>query len=60
MSLRSDWEDVKVHVMMSCVKSNSLRDPSLKRKFVATGQRKLVEGLPANEKFWGTRGGRER
>jgi ribA/ribD-fused uncharacterized protein len=53
LTMSNDWDDVNLDVMLRCVRPKFLRDPGLKEKLLATGDRLLQEGLPAKDKFWG-------
>lgn len=51
--LRSDWEDVKVHIMFELLVSKFTLNPDLKRALIATGDSYLVEGNTWHDNFWG-------
>jgi ribA/ribD-fused uncharacterized protein len=51
--LRPDWEQVKLDIMRECVRSKFQRDVGLRRKLLATGDAKLVEGNYHHDVIWG-------
>lgn len=52
LTLRPDWEDVKVSVMEAVLRSK-FRDPDLRARLLATGEAELVEGNCWSNVFWG-------
>jgi N-glycosidase YbiA len=52
VTLRSDWETVKVKVMREFLRQK-FSDPQLRRYLLLTGERELVEGNWWNDQFWG-------
>jgi hypothetical protein len=52
VSHRKDWEEVKEAIMLAGLRVK-FRNPSLRRRLVATWPRQLVEGNWWNDKFWG-------
>lgn len=50
--LRPDWEDVRLDVMLTCLRSKFSQEP-FKSKLLATGTRALVEGNTWGDRFWG-------
>jgi len=52
VTLRSDWEEVKVGVMLKILRSK-FSDPSLARRLVETESQSLVEGNHWHDNFWG-------
>lgn len=52
VSLRPDWEDVKIDIMHEILLSK-FSDPFLKAKLLATGDAELVEGNNWGDTFWG-------
>lgn len=52
VSLRGDWEAVKVDVMRTALQLK-FSDPTLKAKLIATGDAELIEGNTWNDTFWG-------
>jgi ribA/ribD-fused uncharacterized protein len=53
VSLRSDWEDVKVRAMYDAVYAKFSQNEDLKIKLLATGDRYLEEGNTWNDVVWG-------
>jgi ribA/ribD-fused uncharacterized protein len=53
--LRSDWEDVKVEIMISLLreKFNPKRNLELSKLLLETGNQELVEGNKWHDNFWG-------
>lgn len=56
VKLRSDWEEVKIQVMLDCLHAK-FQDPALRRKLLETGDAELIEGNRWNDTFWGVCGG---
>jgi ribA/ribD-fused uncharacterized protein len=52
VTLRPDWEQVKVAVMEDLVR-RKFADPALAARLLATGEQELVEGNAWNDRFWG-------
>lgn len=52
-ALRQDWERVKLDVMLSCLRSKFTLSADLRRRLLATGDAKLVEGNTWGDRFWG-------
>jgi ribA/ribD-fused uncharacterized protein len=52
VSLRPDWEAVKVQIMEDLVR-RKFADPELAHKLLATGDEDLIEGNTWNDRFWG-------
>lgn len=52
ISLREDWEKIKVSVMVEIV-MNKFANPELKKKLLSTGQAELVEGNTWHDTTWG-------
>jgi hypothetical protein len=50
--LRTDWEHVKLPIMLSLVRQKFANDP-LRAKLLETGEHELVEGNHWNDTFWG-------
>jgi ribA/ribD-fused uncharacterized protein len=44
VTLRKDWETVKIGIMESLVRTKFTDHPDLREKLLATGERRLVEG----------------
>ncbi len=53
VKLRSDWESVKVDIMLDIVRCKFDSHPELKKKLLETGDEILVEGNNWNDTFWG-------
>jgi len=53
VTLRPDWEEVKIQVMEDLVRQKFTRHPDLKEKLLATGDRPLYEGNSWRDYFWG-------
>lgn len=53
LTLRPDWNEVKVHAMYEIVKDKFSRNPELKLKLLQTGDLQLIEGNYWGDKFWG-------
>jgi ribA/ribD-fused uncharacterized protein len=51
--IRSDWEKMKVNVMLKLVREKFRQNPELAKHLVATGQRSIQEDSPWDS-FWGT------
>lgn len=52
VSMRPDWEDVKVDVMRDLLRQK-FKYPELRAKLLATGRQHLVEGNTWRDFFWG-------
>lgn len=57
VSLRPDWESVKVDLMRTFVRKK-FENPFLRPLLLATGDAELVEGNTWNDTFWGVCRGR--
>ncbi len=53
LTIRPDWEEVKIKVMLSLVRQKFTRDPELQRKLLETGDTLLFEGNYWGDRFWG-------
>ena len=53
VTLREDWEKVKIRVMYEICYAKFTQNPRLAEKLVATGDEVLIEGNTWNDKFWG-------
>lgn len=53
VTLRGDWEAIKINVMIFLVACKFEDGSELARKLVATGDAHLVEGNDWGDKFWG-------
>jgi len=54
VTLREDWEDIKLGVMMKLNLMKFKLHPELKAKLLATGDAHLEEGNHWGDTFWGT------
>lgn len=52
VKLREDWEEIKLAVMEELVKKK-FRNPSLRKKLMATGDAELIEGNWWGDTYWG-------
>lgn len=52
MSLRPDWEYIRVDVMTELVRKKFSQEP-LRSQLIATGDAELIEGNWWNDTFWG-------
>lgn len=50
---RSNWEDVKVHIMLELVRKKFIGNEKLRAQLKATGEQELVEGNEWGDKEWG-------
>lgn len=53
VTLRPDWEQVKVGIMEEIVRAKFTQHPELAARLLATGERKLVEGNTWHDTCWG-------
>lgn len=53
LTLRPDWEDIKLDVMHNLVHHKFATYPSLRKRLIATGDAELFEGNTWNDTFWG-------
>lgn len=53
LTLRPDWEEIKVDVMERLVTTKFLTYPDLAAKLLLTGDALLVEGNTWGDRFWG-------
>ncbi len=53
VTLRSDWDEVKIPVMEEIVKAKFTQNPKLKRYLLETGEAILQEGNYWHDVFWG-------
>lgn len=51
--LRSDWEGVKLGIMLKLVKQKFIADNVLREQLLATGESELIEGNTWSDTFWG-------
>ena len=54
VSLRSDWESVKVSIMDALLQQKFRAGSSLARELEQTGEQELLEGNTWGDTFWGT------
>ena len=54
VSLRKDWESVKVNEMRKIVKEKFLQNPDLQKKLIETNSEYLEEGNTWGDRLWGT------
>lgn len=54
VSLRRDWEDVKVSIMEEIVRAKFTQNTELADKLLATGDTYLEEGNTWGDRVWGT------
>jgi hypothetical protein len=53
ITLRTDWEDIKLEVMESLVTQKFTFNTDLREKLLSTGDSELVEGNTWGDTFWG-------
>ncbi len=53
VSLRSDWEEIKISVMTRVVKAKFEQNPLLAHALLRTGDAVLIEGTTWHDTFWG-------
>lgn len=53
VTLRKDWEDVKVEIMKNIVREKFNQNPHLQEKLLDTGDEILIEGNTWNDCCWG-------
>ena len=53
VSLRSDWEDIKIDIMYNICKAKFTQNETLKTKLLKTGDATLIEGNTWGDKIWG-------
>lgn len=58
VSLRSDWEEIKVDVMKNVVFSKFSQNEELKKQLLETNDRLLIEGNWWGDTTWGVSGGK--
>lgn len=54
VTLRKDWEDIKIDVMYQIVLAKFSQNEFLKQKLIATGREWLEEGNTWGDRTWGT------
>lgn len=52
ITLRSDWESIKIRVMYEICYAKFIQNSVLSEKLIATGTQYLVEGNTWSDKFW--------
>lgn len=52
VTLRSDWDQIKVEAMYQCVLAKFLQHKDLRMKLMETGEEELIEDSPVDS-FWG-------
>jgi ribA/ribD-fused uncharacterized protein len=50
--LRSDWEEIKVQVMLDCLRLK-FKDEYYRKKLIATGDMEIIEGNYWKDRYWG-------
>lgn len=53
VTLRDDWEFIKLHVMLNLNRQKFQFNNDLKAKLLATGDAELIEGNHWGDKYWG-------
>lgn len=53
VTLRDDWDEVKIGIMVEIVRNKFANNRVLTRKLLATGDDRLVEGNTWHDNFWG-------
>ena len=53
VTLRRDWEEIKVKTMKDIVREKFNQNPVIREKLLATGDEILVEGNTWNDRCWG-------
>lgn len=53
ISLRPDWEEIKINVMYEICKAKFTQNENLKRSLLNTGNTELIEGNNWGDKIWG-------
>lgn len=54
VTLRKDWESVKIKIMGEIVREKFSQNPELAQRLIATGDAYLEEGNTWGDKVWGT------
>lgn len=52
VTIRADWEDIKLAVMLACLRQKFQSEP-LRSQLIATGDQELIEDNTWGDKFWG-------
>ena len=58
VTLRPDWESIKIRIMHEVLLSKFLNNPELKQKLLDTGTIYLEEGNNWGDRYWGTVAGK--
>lgn len=53
VTLRSDWNEVKLSIMFDLLMTKFRNNPDLQDKLIATGTQELVEGNWWHDTYWG-------
>lgn len=53
VTLRDDWDDIKIDVMCKALKSKFNQNAELKQKLIDTGDEHIQEGNYWHDTFWG-------
>lgn len=53
ITLRADWETIKLDVMRIVVANKFSQHPYLRAKLLSTGKKELIEGNSWHDNFWG-------
>ena len=53
VSLRPDWEDIKIDIMYNICKAKFTQNETLKTNLLKTGDAMLIEGNTWGDKIWG-------
>jgi ribA/ribD-fused uncharacterized protein len=53
ITLRDNWDEIRLEVMEDVLRSKFTLNPSLKEKLLNTGDKILIEGNHWNDTFWG-------
>lgn len=53
IAVRSDWEQIKYHVMLDIVTEKFRQNPDLAERLLATGDAPLYEGNDWGDTYWG-------
>jgi N-glycosidase YbiA len=53
VTIRSDWDSVKLSIMETLLREKFMLNASLKEKLLATGDAHLIEGNKWKDTFWG-------
>lgn len=54
VTIRKDWEQVKVGVMLTALQAKFRQHPALAEALLDTGHKKLIEGNTWHDNFWGS------